>query len=83
MDNYNWQKNKALVDRCYYTERIFETTFFFAAAYTATNMLYIRKGYFANTCSSRLLPVWGYFAAFNAVMAFIMLKPLTQEELRS
>ena len=41
METYEWQKNKAVVDRLYYSERILETTTFFAAAATATNALYV------------------------------------------
>ncbi len=32
---------------------------------------------------ARLLPIWGYTAAFNAVVLFILLKPLRPEEIRS
>lgn len=42
MDNYNWQLNKAIVDRLYYTERVCETTWGFCTLFTATNMIYIR-----------------------------------------
>ena len=47
MDNYEWEKNKAIVDRMYYSERVFTTTTLFAAFFTGTNMLYIKKGFFA------------------------------------
>lgn len=48
METYEWQKNKAVVDRLYYSERILTTSTLFAGFYTATNLLYIRKNYFAN-----------------------------------
>ena len=83
MDAYDWQKNKAIVDRLYYTERTLQTTTFFAGAYTASNLLYVKQGYFANTMRARVLPIWGYVFAFNAAIAFIMLKPLRPEEIRS
>ena len=82
MDNYNWQLNKAIVDRLYYTERVCETTWGFCTLFTATNMLYIKKGYFAPLMRTRLFPCWLYATAFNAVIAFIMLKPLRQEEIQ-
>ena len=81
MDTYEWQKNKAIVDRLYYSETVLRTSLLVASAYTATNMLYIKKGYFANTMRQRIAPVWGATAAFNAVIFFIMLKPLTREEI--
>ena len=52
-----------------------------AAGYTLTNLHYIRKGYLRNVMRQRLLPVWGYWAGFNGVMSFIMLKPLRSEEI--
>ena len=81
MDNYDWQKNKAIVDRMYYTERVCETTYFACAVYTATNMLYIKKGYFAPLMRTRLLHCWLYATAFNATIGFMLLKPLRQEEM--
>ena len=83
MDAYEWQRNKAVVDRLYYSERTVQTTTFFASAYTLTNMFFIKKGYFVPTMRSRLLPVWGYTMAFNAAVLFILLKPLRPEEIRT
>ena len=37
METYEWQKNRAIVDRMYYTERVFETTTFFAATFIGIN----------------------------------------------
>jgi len=82
MDNYDWQKNKAIVDRLYYTERLCESTYFVAAAFTATNMLYIKKGYFAPIMRRRLLPIWLYTTAFNVTVGGMLLKPLRPEEIR-
>ena len=82
MDNYEWQLNRAVVDRLYYTERVNQTTFGFCAAFTATNMLYIKKGYFAPIMRKRLLPCWVAAAGFNAVVSFMLLKPLRKEEIR-
>ncbi len=48
METYEWQKNKAVVDRLYYSEIILTNSTYFAVGYTATNLLYIRKNYFAN-----------------------------------
>ena len=82
MENYTWEKNQAIVNRLYYVERTFETSLFFASAYTATNLLYVKKGYFVSTMRPRILPVWGAFAGLNAFIAFVMLKPLRAEEIR-
>ena len=83
MDTYTWKLNKAIVDRLYYTEMITKTTYGFCTAFTATHMLFIRKGYFAGTMQKRLFPMWLYATAFNATMAFIMLKPLRPEEIKA
>ena len=45
-------------------------------------MFFIKQNYFANTMRARILPIWGYTAAFNAVILFILLKPLRSEEIR-
>ena len=81
MDKYEWQKNRAIVDRCYYTERVCETTWGFCTLFTLTNMLYVKKGYFAPLARSRLLPCWMYATGFNAVIGFLLLKPLTKDEI--
>ena len=81
MDTYQWQKNNAIVCRLYYTERIVLTTWGFAGLYTATNMLFIKKGYFSPLMRTRIMPIWAYTTAFNLAMAFIMLKPLRSEEI--
>merc|ERR1711934_1095149 len=82
MENYDWQKNKAIVDRMYYTERIFETTSFFAGLFTVTNLFYIRKNYFAAHARSWLLPTFVAWAALNGTVATVLLRPLTREEIR-
>ena len=48
METYEWQKNKAVVDRLYYSEIILLNSTYLAVACSATNLLYIRKNYFAN-----------------------------------
>ena len=81
METYEWQKNKAVVDRLYYSERILVNSTLFAAMYTATNMLYIQKKYFANTMKARIPKVWTYWAIGNAITLFILLRPLTKDEI--
>lgn len=81
METYEWQKNKAIVDRLYYSERILQGTTLFAAGTTATHLLYIQKNYFADTVRSRIPKVWTYWAIFNAVSLFVLLRPLTKEEI--
>ena len=83
MDTYQWQLNNAVVQRLYYTERICMTTYGFAGLYTATNMLFIKKGYFAPLMRKRLFPIWAYATGINLVLCFIMLKPLRSEEIKA
>ncbi len=81
METYEWQKNKAVVDRLYYSERVLLGTTLFATGYTATNLLFIQKNYFADTMRARIPRVWMYWGAINAVTLFILLRPLTKEEI--
>ena len=46
-------------------------------------MFFIKQNYFNGLMRQRLLPIWGYTAALNAVILFILLKPLRPEEIRS
>ena len=81
METYEWQKNKAVVDRLYYSERIFVNSTLFAAAATGTSLLYMQKNYFVNTMRARIPKVWTYWAVGNAVTLFILLRPLTKDEI--
>jgi hypothetical protein len=81
METYEWQKNKAVVDRLYYSERIFVTSTLFATGFVATNLLFIQKNYFAKIMRARIAKVWTYWAIGNAVALFILLRPLTKEEI--
>ena len=73
--------NKAVVTRLYYAERTVEATYGACAFYTATNMLYIKKGYFAPIMRTRLLPCWMAATALNATVVFMLLKPLRKDEI--
>ena len=81
METYEWQKNKAVVDRLYYTERILEGSTVFALGATATNLLYIQKNYFADKMRARIPKIWTYWAVGNAVCLFVLLRPLTKDEI--
>ena len=81
MDTYEWQKNRAIVDRLYYTERVWENTTLAAALFTCTNMFFIKKGYFAKQCRARIAPTIMYTLGFNVAVTFILLKPLTSDEI--
>ena len=72
METYEWQKNKAVVDRLYYSERILVNSTLFAGMYTACNLLYIQKNYFASTMKARIPKVWTYWAIGNAVALFVL-----------
>ena len=76
MDTYEWQKNAAIVLRMYYAERVLETTTAAATVFTATNLLYIKKNYFADLARSRIVPTWKYWGIFNAVVIGMLLRPL-------
>ncbi len=81
METYEWQKNKAVVDRLYYSERILVTSTLFSGAYIGTNLLFVQKNYFANLMKARIAKVWTYWAIGNAVALFILLRPLTKDEI--
>ena len=81
MDTYEWQKNFAIVNRLYYTERLWETTLFATGVYTWANLQFIRKGYFANTMKARVAPIWGKVIGFNCLITFILLAPLQKSEI--
>ena len=80
MDNYEWQKNKAIVDRMYYSERVVQTTTFFALLFTGTNALHMRNGYFAARARSYILPTFKWWAIINVCTVAVLQYPLTQEE---
>ena len=72
MDNYAWEKNKAIVDRMYYSERVFTTSTLFASAFTATNLLHIKKNFFADNARARLFPTLKYYLLFNIITIAIL-----------
>ena len=81
METYEWQKNKAVVDRMYYSERILLGSTIAAVGATAVNVLYIRNNYFANIMRARLPKIWSYWAIGNVVCLFVLLRPLTRDEM--
>jgi hypothetical protein len=81
MDTYEWQKNFAIVNRLYYTERLWETTLFATGLYTWANIMFMRKGYFANTMKQRIAPIWLKMFGLNSAVTFILIKPLQKEEI--
>ena len=83
MDNYEWQKNKAVVDRMYYTERVVQGTTFAAIAFTTVNMLFIRKNYFAAKSRAWLVPTWKWWGITNVVSVAVLQAPLTSHERNS
>ena len=44
-------------------------------------MMFVQKNYFANTMRARIPRCWTYWAVFNAASVFILLRPLTKEEI--
>ena len=82
MDNYEWQKNKAIVDRMYQTERVFQTTTAFAFVFTLTNAIHMRNGYFAARAKSYILPTWKWWALITFPTMAVLQFPLTADERR-
>ena len=82
MDNYEWQKNKAVVDRMYYSERTLIVTTLFAGFFTATNLLYMNKGFFRDACAARIMPTLKWWAIINTVTIAMLLRPLTKDEMK-
>ena len=82
MDKYEWQKNKAVVDRLYYSERVLEGSTLAAAAFTAANMVFIRNNYFADKARARIFPTWRNWAILNFLTITLLTAPLTKEEIR-
>ena len=80
MDNYEWQKNKAIVDRMYYSERVVQTTTFFATCFTLTNFIHMRNNFFASKAKSYIVPTWKWWAIINVCTVAVLQYPLTQDE---
>lgn len=81
MDNYEWQKNRAVVDRMYYSERCILGTSLAAVFSTGCNVTFIRNNYFADVAKARLMPIWRNWAIVNTVVIAMLLRPLTKEEM--
>ena len=82
MDNYEWQKNKAVVDRCYYSERVFTSTTIGATFFTLANICFMRNNYFAATVRARIIPTWVAWGVVNVVAINALLWPLTNFEIK-
>ena len=80
METYEWQKNEAIVNRMYYTERVVQTTTAAAVTFTGINQMFISKGYFANACRARFLPTWKWWAIITLPTVFILQWPITSQE---
>ena len=65
----------------YYTERVFTTSTIFATFFTGFNLLYIKKGYFADAARSRIAPTWKLWLVANLAVSTVLLRPLTKEEI--
>ena len=65
----------------YYSEKILQLTGFFGGAFTLTNLLYIQKGYFPAMAKANIPWFWSRALAFNGVCLFVLLRPLTRDEM--
>ena len=82
MEEYSWMKNKAVVDRLYYTEMVSRTSIICGSFFIAFNMFYIKKNFFAETCRGRIMPTLKMMIFSNTVVPALLLAPLTYEEIR-
>ena len=80
METYEWQKNEAIVNRMYYTERVFQTTTAAAVTFTGVNQMFATKGYFAQTARARFLPTWKWWALITFPTIAILQYPITAQE---
>ena len=65
----------------YYSEMVIRTTTISAGFFIAFNMLYIKKGYFADACRARIAPAIKYWALTNLIVPAVLLRPLTKDEM--
>ena len=70
-----------MVDRLYYSEMVVRSTTVAAGFFIGFNMLYIKKGFFADTCRARIAPTIKYWALCNLIVPAVLLRPLTKEEI--
>ena len=82
MEDYTWFHNKAVVDRMYYAERVLLVTSLSGGFFTACNLFYIKKNYFAEKCRARIFPTWKWWAIINVVTTCVLLRPLTKVEIQ-
>ena len=81
MDRYEWKKNKAVVDRLYYSEQVLRSTTIATGLFTTANLILMRGKYAEAACRARIIPAWRYWAIFNVVVLSMLLRPLTKEEI--
>ena len=68
------------VNKCTDSHHVRKCTYVLMYA-CAINLLYIQKNYFASTMRARIPRVWTWWAVSNAVALFILLRPLTKNEI--
>ena len=81
MDDYAWQKNFAVVNRVYYSEKCLTGTTLVALGYTYMNAMMIRNNFFKKVANAAILPVWRKWAITNVVVISVLLRPLTYFEI--
>ena len=80
--SYDWQKNCAVVDRCYYFEYTVKITGFTLGMLAAKDLFYISRNYYADRAKARLGKYAGIFLVANAFSYWFNMYPLTKEERR-
>ena len=80
--SYDWNKNAAIVDRCWYFQYTIWTTTTVLGALALKDLVYIKNNFHADKARSRL-PTYGMlFVGVNLFSYWFNLWPLTSEEKR-
>lgn len=80
--SYDWDKNAAIVDRCWYFQYTVWTTTSVLGALALKDLWYIKVNFYADKARARL-PKYGLvFLTVNAISYWFNLWPLTKQERR-
>lgn len=82
MSSYEWKKNCAIVDRCYYFEYTVLGTVSFLGLLAFKDFYYIYKNHYADRAKKRLSKYLVSFFVINGISYWFNLYPLTKEEKR-
>ncbi len=80
--SYDWNKNAAIVDRCWYFQYTVWTTTSVLGALALKDLWYIKINFFADRARTRLPKYAAVFLTANMISYWFNLWPLTKEEKR-